>query len=102
MNYKIALTGSTGNMGVETLRQLMELENVEIIKVLIRKESLWKAKKLKRKYKNKIEASKRPPGLFLKSSTRPFTFSFPISFSTLLNSFIIFTYVGVVKLEIRI
>ena len=55
MSYKIALTGSTGNMGVETLRQLMELENVEIIKVLIRKESLWKAKKLKRKYKNKIE-----------------------------------------------
>lgn len=55
MNYKIALTGSTGNMGVETLRQLMELENIEVIKVLIRKESLWKAKKLKRKYKNKIE-----------------------------------------------
>lgn len=55
MNYKIALTGSTGNMGVETLRQLMEVENVEIIKVLIRKESEKKAKKLKRKYKNKIE-----------------------------------------------
>ena len=55
MNYKIALTGATGNMGVETLRQLMELENIEIIKVLIRKESERKAKKLKRKYKDKIE-----------------------------------------------
>ncbi len=55
MKYKIALTGSTGNMGIETLRQLMELEYVEIIKVLIRKESVNKAKKLKRKYKNKID-----------------------------------------------
>ena len=55
MSYKIALTGATGNMGVETLRQLMELENIEIIKVLIRKESERKAKKLKRKYKDKIE-----------------------------------------------
>ena len=55
MSYKIALTGATGNMGVETLRQLMELENIEVIKVLIRKESERKAKNLKRKYKDKIE-----------------------------------------------
>lgn len=44
MKYKIALTGSTGNMGVETLRQLMELEDVEIIKVLIRNESIKRRK----------------------------------------------------------
>ena len=55
MKYKIALTGSTGNMGVETLRQLSEIDEIEIIKVLIRKESVKKATKLKSKYKNKIE-----------------------------------------------
>ena len=47
MKYKIALTGSTGNMGVETLRQLSEIDEIEIIKVLIRKESVKKATKLK-------------------------------------------------------
>lgn len=55
MKYKIALTGSTGNMGVETLRQLMELEDAEIIKVLIRNESVKKAKRLKREYGDRIE-----------------------------------------------
>ena len=55
MKYKIALTGSTGNMGVETLRQLSEIDEIEIIKVLIRKESFKKATKLKSKYKNRIE-----------------------------------------------
>lgn len=55
MKYKIALTGSTGNMGVETLRQLSEIDEIEIIKVLIRKESVKKATKLKSKYKNRIE-----------------------------------------------
>ena len=55
MKYKIALTGSTGNMGVETLRQLSEIDEIEIIKVLIRKESVKKATKLKSKYKNRYE-----------------------------------------------
>ena len=30
MKYVIALTGATGNMGLETLRQLMEIEEIEI------------------------------------------------------------------------
>lgn len=55
MNKIVALTGSTGNMGVETLRQLMEIEEIEVIKVLIREESRKKAKKLKNKYRDRIE-----------------------------------------------
>ena len=39
MKYIIALTGATGNMGLETLRQLMEIQDVELVKVLVRKES---------------------------------------------------------------
>lgn len=55
MKYNIALTGATGNMGLETLKQLMEIEDVEIVKVLIRKESEKAAYKLKKQYGKRIE-----------------------------------------------
>ena len=55
MKYIIALTGATGNMGLETLRQLMEIQDVELVKVLVRKESEKIANKFKIQYGNRVE-----------------------------------------------
>ena len=55
MKYTIALTGATGNMGLETLRQLMEIEDIKLVKVLVRKESKKAADKFKRQYGERVE-----------------------------------------------
>ena len=55
MKYNIALTGATGNMGLETLKQLMEIEDINIVKVLIRKESKKFANKFIKDYGNRVE-----------------------------------------------
>lgn len=57
MKKSIALTGASGNMGLETLIQLMELDFVEKIKVLLvneRRERKY-AKAWKKKYGERIE-----------------------------------------------
>ena len=55
MKYIIALTGATGNMGLETLRQLMEIEDIELVKVLVRKESKKAGEKFKKQYGKRVE-----------------------------------------------
>jgi len=57
MGIKIALTGASGNMGIETLSQLMELDFVSKVKVLLLKErkEIKFSKIWKKKYKDKIE-----------------------------------------------
>ena len=35
MKVKVALTGASGNMGSEALRQLLELEDVEFVRILV-------------------------------------------------------------------
>ncbi|MDA0080531.1 NAD-dependent epimerase/dehydratase family protein [Brachyspira hyodysenteriae] len=55
MKYTIALTGASGNMGLETLRQLMEIEDIELVKLLIRKESKKAAEKFKKQYGKRVE-----------------------------------------------
>lgn len=37
MSVIIALTGASGNMGRECLRQLLELDEVEKVKILVRR-----------------------------------------------------------------
>ena len=37
MSVKVALTGASGNMGRECLRQLLELDEVEKVKILVRR-----------------------------------------------------------------
>ena len=37
MKVKVALTGASGNMGREALRQLLELEDVEFVRILVLK-----------------------------------------------------------------
>ncbi len=53
----IALTGASGNMGMETLSQLMELECVEKIKVLLLHEMRERryARDVKRKYGDRVQ-----------------------------------------------
>ena len=55
MKYTVSLTGATGNMGFETLRQLMEIEDIELLKVLVRKESKKAGEKFKKEYGNRVE-----------------------------------------------
>ena len=54
---KIAMTGVSGNMGREALRQTLELNNVELVRVFLswRKRNNKFAKKLKKQYGNRIE-----------------------------------------------
>ena len=54
---KIAMTGASGNMGREALRQTLELDNVALVRVLLtlRKRNDKLAKKLKKKYGARIE-----------------------------------------------
>lgn len=57
MKKIVAITGASGNMGLETVVQLMESDVVEKIKVLLLNERRERrcAKEWKRKYGNKIE-----------------------------------------------
>ena len=55
MKYTVSLTGATGNMGLETLRQLMEIEDIELVKVLVRKESKKAGEKFKKEYGKRVE-----------------------------------------------
>lgn len=54
---KIAITGPSGNMGIEVLRQIIELEQIEFIRLLLRKskKNIKFAKNLSKQYKNKIQ-----------------------------------------------
>lgn len=54
---KIAMTGASGNMGREALAQTLELPFVEFVRVLLslKKKNNKLAKKLKKKYKNRIQ-----------------------------------------------
>ena len=54
---KIAITGPNGNMGIEVLRQIIELEQIEFIRLLLRKskKNIKFAKNLSKQYKNKIQ-----------------------------------------------
>ena len=54
---KIAMTGASGNMGREALKQTLELENVEWVRVLLslKKKNNKLAKRLKKQYKNRIQ-----------------------------------------------
>ena len=54
MKYTVSLTGATGNMGLETLRQLMEIEDIELVKVLVRKESKKAGEKFKKEYGKRV------------------------------------------------
>ena len=56
MNIKIGLTGGSGNMGVEALKQFLKLEFIDKINLLLRnkKRNHSFAKKLKKQYPNKI------------------------------------------------
>ncbi len=54
---KIAMTGVSGNMGREALKQTFELPNVELIRIILRNSDKNKilAQKLVKQYKTKIE-----------------------------------------------
>ena len=54
---KIAMTGVSGNMGSEALKQTFELPNVEFIRIILRNTNKNQklAKRLKKLYKNKID-----------------------------------------------
>ena len=54
---KIAMTGTSGNMGREALKQTLELENVEWVRVLLshKKQNNKLEKKLKKQYKDRIQ-----------------------------------------------
>ncbi len=54
MNFTVALTGATGNMGKETLSQLYELNCVGKIKILCLPEEKRKGRKLASVYKDKV------------------------------------------------
>ena len=58
MSVIIALTGASGNMGKECLRQLLELEEVEKVKFLVRRTSRDKqfAAAVRRTYGKRAEA----------------------------------------------
>ncbi len=53
---KVAMTGASGNMGREALKQTLELENTEWVRVLLseKKKNNKLAKQLQKKYKNRI------------------------------------------------
>ena len=53
--YIVSLTGATGNMGLETLRQVLEIDKVKRVKILVRDRSKKQAQKLVDKYKEKVE-----------------------------------------------
>ena len=57
MSVVIALTGASGNMGRECLRQLLELEEVEKVKILLRRSNKDKqfASAAKRAYGKRAE-----------------------------------------------
>ena len=57
MGKIVALTGASGNMGLETLSQLMQSDVVDKMKVLLLKERREKnyAKVWKRRYGDRIE-----------------------------------------------
>ncbi len=54
---KIAMTGTSGNMGREALRQTLELKEAEWVRILLspKKKNDKLAKKLKKQYKDRIE-----------------------------------------------
>ena len=54
---KIAMTGTSGNMGREALKQTLELDTVEWVRVLLslKKKNNKLAKQLKKKYKNRVQ-----------------------------------------------
>lgn len=54
---KIAMTGASGNMGCEALKQTFELQEVDFIRILLRntKKNQKISKKLKKLYKEKIQ-----------------------------------------------
>ena len=54
---KIAMTGASGNMGREALKQTLELDNVEWVRVLLslKKKNNKLAKNLKKQYKDRIQ-----------------------------------------------
>ena len=58
MSVIIALTGASGNMGKECLKQLLELEEVEKVKFLVRRTSRDKqfAAAVRRTYGKRAEA----------------------------------------------
>ena len=59
---KIAMTGASGNMGREALKQTLELDNVEWVRVLLslKKKNNKLAKNLKKQYKEFKKAIQRP------------------------------------------
>lgn len=54
---KIAMTGASGNMGREALKQTLELDSVEWVRVLLslKKKNNKLAKRLKKQYKDRIQ-----------------------------------------------
>ncbi len=58
MDITIALTGASGNMGMETLRQIMEIDSVTKVKALFLNQPRERryARKVKRLYKGRLEA----------------------------------------------
>ena len=54
---KVAMTGTSGNMGREALKQTLELKEVEFVRILLtyKKKNNKLAKQLKKKYGNRIE-----------------------------------------------
>ncbi|MCM1306936.1 MAG: NAD(P)-dependent oxidoreductase [Bacteroides sp.] len=57
MQKTVAITGASGNMGMETLRQIMELDCVKKVKILLlneRRERKY-SRECKRKYKQRVQ-----------------------------------------------
>ena len=59
MGIVVSMTGASGNMGVESLKQILELECIEKVKVLLVDEKRERndSKKWKKAYKDRIEIS---------------------------------------------
>ena len=53
----VAMTGATGNMGKETLREIMDIKEVRYVRALILNtaEERKKARRLKKTYKDRIQ-----------------------------------------------
>ncbi len=54
---RIAMTGVSGNMGTEVLKQTFELPNIELIRIILsnKRRNISLAKKLKKQYSEKID-----------------------------------------------
>ena len=52
---RIAMTGVSGNMGTEVLKQTFELPNIELIRIILsdKRRNISLAKKLKKQYAEK-------------------------------------------------